>query len=263
MSTAVPRPDGSDERIAREQQFHDERFAEGVDERGAGRFYALVGPSEACYHDKLAQIPAGSSALELGCGLEMSAWQLLPRGIDVTAIDISQVAIDQAAAHAKEIGADGSKFLHMNAEALEFPDDSFDVVYGDAILHHLDLHRSLSEISRVLRPGGRAIFSEPTGHNPVINLYRRFTPDQRTEDEHPFVMSDFDIVRRYFGELETRFFHFTSLAALALLKTKAFQPTADRLERVDQQLFHRFPSLQRFGWMVVFDASQPTGATTP
>jgi SAM-dependent methyltransferase len=193
----------------------------------------------------------------------MSAWTLLPRGVDVTAIDISQVAIDQAADHAEEIGEDRSRFLHMNAEALDFEDDSFDVVYGDAILHHLDLHRSISEIGRVLRPGGRAIFSEPTGHNPVINVYRRFTPDQRTEDEHPFVMSDFDIIRRYFSNLETSFFHFTSLAALGLLKTKAFQPTADRLERVDQALFARFPALQRYGWMVVIDASGPTGAGLP
>ena len=96
-----------------------------------------------------------------------------------------------------------------------------------------------------------------TGHNPVINAYRRITPDQRTEDEHPFVMSDFDVARRYFGRVDTSFFHFTSLAALGLLKTKAFHPVADRLERLDQRLFRRFPSLQRFGWMVVIDASEP------
>jgi SAM-dependent methyltransferase len=248
------------DRIAREQEFHDIRFAEGADDRAADKFYALVGPSDQCFQDRLATIPAGATALELGCGREMSFWKLTARGVDVTAIDISQVAIDQAAARATTEGLDPSRFVQMNAESLEFADGSFDVVYGDGILHHLDLDVVLPEIARVLKAGGRMIFSEPTGHNPVINLYRRLTPDQRTPDEHPLLVGDFDTIRRNFDDVTLSFFHFTSLAALALLKTKAFQPTADRLERFDQRLFERFPTLRRYGWMVVIEATRHTSA---
>ena len=253
---------GDPDRIEREQAFHDVRFAEDTEERSADRFYALIGPSDSHFQAKLDDIAAGDRALELGCGLEMHYWELADRGVDVTAIDISQVAIDQASAKAESRGLDPSKFLRMNAEQLEFPDDTFDVVYGNGILHHLDLDRSLSEISRVLKPGGRMLFVEPSGHNPVINLYRRLTPSQRTEDEHPLMMSDLDLMRRYFSDVDAAHFHFTSLAALGLLKTKAFNPTADRLERLDQKMFERFPYTQRFGWMIVLDATTPSSTST-
>jgi len=51
----------------------------------------------------------------------------------------------------------------MNAEELKFADDYFDIVCGGAILHHLDLNKALSEIARVLKPDGKAIFVEPLG----------------------------------------------------------------------------------------------------
>src|SRR3546814_1101008 len=79
----------------------------------------------------------------------------------------------------------------MNAEAMTFPDDSFDLVFGSGIIHHLDIDRAFGEIARVLRPGGRAVFIEPLGLNPAIELYRRFTPSARTPDEHPLLRRDF------------------------------------------------------------------------
>ena len=112
---------GSDEtaaRIEREQSFHDVRFAEDADERSADKFYALVGPSQSRYERLLAEFPTGSRALELGCGLEINAWELLESGVDATAIDISQIAIDQAADKAESLGEDRDRFVHMNAEQL-------------------------------------------------------------------------------------------------------------------------------------------------
>jgi SAM-dependent methyltransferase len=251
---------GSDEtaaRIEREQSFHDVRFAEDADERSADKFYALVGPSQSRYDGLLAEFPTGSRVLELGCGLEINAWELLERGVDVTAIDISQIAIDQAADKAESLGEDRARFVHMNAEQLDYDAGSFDFVCGDGILHHLDLERALSGIAGVLTPDGRAVFSEPMGHNPAINFYRNRTPDQRTDDEHPLLMDDFDIFRRHFEKVELDFFHFTSLLALGLLKTPWFEQAAAGLERFDGSLFERFPSLRRFGWMVTINCSGP------
>src|SRR3546814_4334755 len=53
--------------------------------------------------------------------------------------------------------------------------------------------------SRVLRPGGRAVFIEPLGLNPAIELYRRFTPSARTPDEHPLLRRDFRRFDAAFG----------------------------------------------------------------
>ena len=49
----------------------------------------------------------------------------------------------------------------------------FDIIYGTGILHHLNLKACLDEIERILKPGGKFVFIEPLGTNPVINLYRK------------------------------------------------------------------------------------------
>src|SRR3546814_9362268 len=100
----------------------------------------------------------------------------------------------------------------MNAEAMTFPDDSFDLVFGSGIIHHLDIDRAFGEIARVLRPGGRAVFIEPLGLNPAIELYRRFTPSARTPAEHPLLRRDFRRFDAAFGSTSCRFYGIPTLA---------------------------------------------------
>ena len=64
--------------------------------------------------------------------------------------------------------------------------EGFDIVYGTGILHHLEINKCLNEIHRILKPDGNLLFVEPLGTNPLINLYRKFTPNSRSKDEHPF-----------------------------------------------------------------------------
>ena len=96
------------------------------------------------------------------------------------------MAIEQAIEHARAEGLeDRLTFRVMDAEQLEFADDSFNLVCGSGVLHHLDLNRAYAEVARVLEPTGIGVFEEPLGHNPAINAYRRRTPEMRTVDEHP------------------------------------------------------------------------------
>jgi ubiquinone/menaquinone biosynthesis C-methylase UbiE len=68
----------------------------------------------------------------------------------------------------------------MDAEELCYPDNSFDLVVGFGVLHHVIKYpRASFHLLRVMRPAARAIFVETLWDNPVINLVRRFT----TEDE--------------------------------------------------------------------------------
>ena len=55
----------------------------------------------------------------------------------------------------------------MDAHDLQFEDGTFDFVYGDAILHHLNMVPALDEIFRVLKPNGKILFVEPLDVNPV------------------------------------------------------------------------------------------------
>ncbi len=247
--------DGVDDRIQREADFHDHRFAEGS--RPAGRFYAITGASDDRYQQLVDEIEAPAHVLELGCGLHSKMWGLLERGVQVTAIDISQVAIDAAIEEYRRRELSGGELRVMNAEALEFPDDTFDAVTGSGILHHLDLRRGVAECARVLKPGGRLIAIEPMGHNPAVNLYRRYTPDQRTDDEHPLLMADFDAMERNFAELHVDFYHFLSLGALALSRTSAFPRAIAGLDRADHWVFSKLPFARRMAWMAVIEATGP------
>jgi len=95
------------------------------------------------------------------------------------------------------------------------------------------------------------VFVEALGHNPLINRYRRRTPELRTVEEHPLHVGDLELAKRYFADASFEYFHPTSLAALPLRRQRAFPALAGALERADQALFRRVPYLRRHAWMAV------------
>src|ERR1051325_3406723 len=145
----------------------------------------------------------------------------------------------------------------MNAENLAFADNSVDLICGMGILHHLDLGRSFIELSRVLKPGGKAIFLEPLGHNPAINLYRKATPAMRTPDEHPLLMKDFEMARQSFGGVDLTHFHLTSLMAVLVRGAAFFQRVVRGLDSLDQKLFRHSSIARRNAWAVAMGLSSP------
>lgn len=112
-------------------------------------------------------------------------------------INISEAELDIGRRKAAARGF-AMAFHRMDAHALEFADVSFDAVFGFGILHHLDYARALDEIRRVLRPGGKMIFIEPLGVNPIGELVRWATPAARTVDEAPLKPAHLDLFRRRF-----------------------------------------------------------------
>lgn len=238
-------------RQERERQFHNESFAEGTRAR-TGKFYAIHRGSQAAYDDAIRDRAAGSDVLEYGCGRGSAAFDLAAAGARVTGIDISDVAIAMAAEHAHDLRLAGSlRFEQMDAEHLAFDDASFDLVCGSSILHHLDLEAAYAEVARVLRPGGQGIFVEALGHNPLINLYRRRTPELRTTDEHPLRVGDIAQAEAVFPRVDARYFNLATLAALPLRSRASFPRTVELLEDLDQAMFRRIPYLRRHAWMVV------------
>jgi ubiquinone/menaquinone biosynthesis C-methylase UbiE len=251
MSTVTREPEH--DRLANEAAFHDNSFANDV-RAAAGKFYSVTVNSMGRYHQLLFQKVAGRRFLEYGCGTGSSAFDIARQGGDVVGIDISPVAIEMATekAHQEQLES-RTEFLLMNAEELEFPDASFDVICGTGILHHLDLEKSYSEIARVMKPGGVAVFLEPLGHNPFINWYRDRTPEMRTPDEHPLLMKDFVLARKYFTSVEARFYHFLSLGVVPFRSTPLFKPLYAVTEGLDRALMTIFPPLKRWAWNCVME----------
>jgi 2-polyprenyl-6-hydroxyphenyl methylase/3-demethylubiquinone-9 3-methyltransferase len=98
--------------------------------------------------------PQGKAALEVGCGGGILCEEIARMGFDVTGIDPSEHSLQIATSHAK-----GSR-LRINyeqgtGEALPYRDNSFDIVFCCDVLEHVrNLPKVISEISRVLKPGG-------------------------------------------------------------------------------------------------------------
>ena len=136
------------------------KFADA--EPGSRRFYELV---EEHRYKKEWHIPAAAdfsnaknlSVLEIGCGLGTDGAQFAKAGAHYTGIDLTQAAVDLAKRRFELFQLPGT-FRIADAERLDFPDNSFDVVYSHGVLHHTpDTATAVREVHRVLRPGGRAI----------------------------------------------------------------------------------------------------------
>ncbi len=244
-----------DDRIDRERDFHDHRYADDPRVR-LGAVYRAAIAAQQHYLDLAAELGTGADVLELGCGGGVISRTLGPVARSVVGIDLSPVAVDQARASAAEPGADVD-FRVMDAESLTFGDDSFDLVCGSGILHHVDLERALSQIVRVLRPGGSALFLEPLGHNPLINAFRRVTPRLRSVDEHPLLEADLEALSGPFGDVVVgRFALLTPLAA-PLMRWRAGERLSGWLERADRWLLARSALARRWAWMVVIVVRGP------
>jgi ubiquinone/menaquinone biosynthesis C-methylase UbiE len=113
-------------------------------------------------------------SLEIGAGTGYFTLNLMQAGVVRTAVcsDISAGMLETLAANAQELGLDVQTQV-ADAEALPFPDESFDLVMGHAVLHHLpDLGQAFREFHRVLRPGGKLLFAgEPSRVGDRIAAY--------------------------------------------------------------------------------------------
>ncbi len=104
--------------------------------------------------------------LEIGSGTGYFSLNLVQLGVieRLTATDISPGMLRRLAATAAALGVGDVATVATEAERLPFDDQSFDLVFGHAVLHHIpDLDRAFAEFRRVLRPGGLIAFAgEPS-----------------------------------------------------------------------------------------------------
>jgi SAM-dependent methyltransferase len=132
----------------------------GIDYGEVGRAQVLGKVAKA-----LGSVPSFGRSLEIGAGTGYFSLNMLQAGVvaDAVCTDISPGMLDQLAASAARLDLDVTTEV-CDAEDLPFDDESFDLVLGHAVLHHLpDLDRACSEFRRVLRPGGRLFFAgEPS-----------------------------------------------------------------------------------------------------
>jgi ubiquinone/menaquinone biosynthesis C-methylase UbiE len=114
----------------------------------------------------------GGKLLEIGCGIGVDSVQLANTGFEVTAVDLTEAAIDVARRFAEARGV-SIDFRTANAERLDFPSGMFDAVYSFGVLHHTpDVERAVGEVRRVLKPGGTA-YIMLYHHNSLVGAVHR------------------------------------------------------------------------------------------
>lgn len=260
-----------------EAEFHD-RWARSIDVDSLlvePSFEAATAVENRCALERLGPIK-GKRLLDLGCGAGETSVYFALQGAQVTALDISREMIAVGRKLAEKRGVQ-VEFLSAAAEKLPFPDGHFDAVFGNGVLHHVDLLGALGEIRRVLKPGGKAAFIEPLKHNPLISLYRRLAADNRTPTEFPLGFGDFRRMRKVFPRLGHQefwlftlyiFVHFFIMERASPGKVRywkkvieesaKYEPLFLPLKKMDDWLLGRFPGLGRYCWNSVIAVEKET-----
>ncbi|MBY0232762.1 MAG: class I SAM-dependent methyltransferase [Gemmataceae bacterium] len=242
------------DRLAEETAFHDAQAAERAARYPDAASLAFADDDwlghETWIRPAFAKLGdlAGLDALDLGCGHGMASVVMARRGARVSALDLSAGYLEEASRRAEANGAAVS-FHRGDAERLPFADAAFDRVWGNAILHHLDIGQAGREIVRVLKPGGFAVFCEPWGGNPVLELARRWLPypgKGRTRDERPLRSSDLERLREE-AHVQAEGYQLLEMARRVL----GPGALARGLAWCDARLLKRVPSLGQFCRYVV------------
>ncbi len=191
----------------------------------------------------------GARVLEI-CAFDGEHGVVLARGgAMVTSVDLCAPLVEAARRRARVNGvADRMRAVTMSVHEMDFPDGSFDVVFGKASLHHLDLDRARDEIARVLRPSGIGVFAEPIAFSPALAALRARIPvpvDRDSPDERPLDAADLARFASAFASEERAYYRlFGRLARVA----PSVEPA---LERADRFLLGRLPALHRYAGVCV------------
>lgn len=183
----------------------------------------------------------------------MNTVVLADRGARIIALDISAELLALAKARLEVNGCDRVDLLIGSAHTLPLPDESVDIIFGMAILHHLDLKLAAPEIRRVLKKGGRAIFEEPVRNSKLFARLRRFLP--RRADVSPFEqpLTDEEI-KNFARSYTTRGRTFQLVLSSVASVLPVWTGRAIRLSAyVDTCLLRLFPSLAYYGTVKVFE----------
>ncbi len=163
--------------------------------------------------------------LDFACGSGWISIYLARSGAECYGFDISPKSVEIATRMANANGV-GSRcqFKVTAAEKMDYPDNTFDFVFGNAALHHTDLDKSPAEIARVLKPGGKAAFIDDLRHHPAMWLYRQITTDKHTRYETPMIYRNLEQFKPYFTSATFESYDFFSIFPKNRGLTKILRP---------------------------------------
>lgn len=199
--------------------------------------------------------------LDFGSGPGDNALRFAKIGYTVEGFDISE---NNVALSEKLVIKNGLEnkvhFKVAAAEKLPYADNSFDMIAGIDILHHVNIEQAIRECHRVMKPGGTAIFREPV-EVPLLDSIRntsivrmiapKTTSFERhiTEDERKLNHNDLETILKIFPN--STFQKYSLLSRFDKFYREGSSPESSILEELDHALFALFPFLKYLGGVVI------------
>lgn len=195
----------------------------------------------------------GKILLDYGCGMGEEATYFAKLGARVTAIDISTKGIEITKNRAHHNGLADSVEAHvMDCLNVQLPAESFDIVHGFGILHHVGLHAGLMQVHQLLKPGGHAVFMEWMGNSAMVELlktavYPETYDSRKTKHEEPLRWSDIQKESLVWSSLKAYPYHLT----YRMRNKFPIIRRSRRAEQLDSALLMLCPPLKHFAGGVV------------
>lgn len=168
---------------------------------------------EASLLERLGGRVEGGRVLEIGCGRGVGVEIIFERfgASEVDAFDFDPVMVEEARRRLARHPEERLRLSVGDASAIPAPDASFDAVFDFGVIHHVpDWRAVVSEVRRVLRPGGRFFFEEVTSHALARWTYRtlfehpeedRFSGEEFVDElERRGIGVGSNYVERFFGD---------------------------------------------------------------
>jgi ubiquinone/menaquinone biosynthesis C-methylase UbiE len=230
-------------------------------ERGNMKWYSTTQKSLEYRENWLRSKVPGKVFIDYACGNGDMAVHAAKMGAALSiGIDISDVSVANATALAEKEGlSDRCMFFTGDCENTGLPENSIDVILCSYMLHHLDLNHAYPEMARILKPGGAVFAAEALDYNPVIRMYRKLTPEMRTEweKEHILSLKDVRLAKKWFNVGAIRYWHLASIPAAFVRRIPPlFSIALPVLNAVDSILM-RIPGVQLMAWQFSFELVKP------
>jgi ubiquinone/menaquinone biosynthesis C-methylase UbiE len=201
----------------------------------------------------------GRNVLECACGTGKLTTVLARQARSVRSFDISPESVRITTQRIEKEHLNNVQVEVASMEELPYEDESFDIVVGLFILHHLaDLEQGIKQIFRVLRPGGKAVFYETSGSNPILMFWRgRLTgrlgiPKLGTKDEHPLTTADLETIASAFrGTTKISYPRFRFFGKLYFQLLQGFKMARSLCDGLDNAVYRCFPFFRKYSYQVM------------
>ena len=238
----------------REKEFHNK-----LQSKKKGRFenifYRALFKMFEDFYNYISNKAKNNVVLDYGCGIGSITEKIAKsQPKKICGIDISDISIDKAKKKSNELNLN-IDYSVDNCESTNFNNETFDLVYGSGILHHLELKVAAKEINRILKKNGEMVFLEPLGINPFINLYRKITPNSRSIDEHPFIEKDFAYLSSLFNSVKINYYGFFTLVFFLFYKDPKNSWIYKFSYKLDNFIF-KINFLKKLAWSVMIVAKK-------